>query len=186
MKYFKLVLFIVFALFSFSFAEENLAKSTPDKKGNYREDLQSAVGFGAGFVSGFGISYRYWNPDKLGYQITFAPYYGSGSGFISFGVLGLKQLTAGDWNRLFSYFGGSIYMPFSRDNLDLSVNLGGGFGMEIFITENIGLNLMGGLGFFNTHVVYKQWGTNSYYEDWSPSWTPAINLTGETGLFYKF
>lgn len=100
------------------------------------KDYEKNIGVAAGFVSGYGFSYRKWMGGKWAVQITGFPYYseknydedpytsyssGRDSGYskegrVSFGVIGLKKLASLRELRVLSYFGGGIHGIYTDNN----------------------------------------------------------------------
>lgn len=147
-----------------------------------------AIGIGAGFSTGYGLSFRY-TPSKFGLQANFAPYYSETVKTYSGGITFLYTLIEAKTTNLFIYQGNHYYsnstiefrdtvsqIYYSSDpdlpnvvkekTTESYFNNGIGFGIEIIIAKRIGFNLMAGYGFY---VNFSQ-----------------VNVTGETGLYYKF
>ena len=148
-----------------------------------------AIGAGAGFTTGYGLSYRYI-PSKWGFQINFAPYYTKETERYSIGLTALYRLIESKVSSLFLYEGNHFYYDSyityydptnpqvvymsgaAQNNLikkretENFVNNGIGVGIEFIIVKRIGFNLMGGYAFYRN---FEQ-----------------LNFTGETGLYYKF
>ena len=76
------------------------------------------VGAAAGFVSGYGLSYRQWI-GTWGFQLTTAPYYqknGIGSdASLSLGITALKKIKEAKLVNLFGYLGPHFYLNRSTD-----------------------------------------------------------------------
>lgn len=68
------------------------------------------LGFGAGFLSGYGLTYRHWYPTRNGYQVTFIPVAridDQGTYFnTSLGAIGLRSLHETRHSNFFGYYGG--------------------------------------------------------------------------------
>ena len=147
-----------------------------------------AIGIGAGFSTGYGLSFRY-TPSKFGLQANFAPYYSETVKTYSGGITFLYTLIEARTTNLFIYQGNHYYsnstveyrdtvsqIYYSSDpdlpnvvkekTTESYFNNGIGFGIEIIIAKRIGFNLMAGYGFY---VNFTQ-----------------VNVTGEAGLYYKF
>lgn len=147
----------------------------PEKRMNH------SVGAGAGFTTGYGLSYRY-KPGKLGGQINFAPYHSSETDRYSIGATLLYTLIENKISNLYLYQGNHYYYnsetvytydPYTgaqqatnERNTDAFFNNGLGFGIEFIILKRVGFNLMGGYAFYRN---FSQ-----------------VNVTGETALYYKF
>lgn len=128
------------------------------------------MGFAAGYVSGYGLSYRYW-PGDWGIQITLSPVISSQSSLVSAGVNILKTMYEGRFTRLYLYGGVSAFYTRSDYLNDLSIHAGIGNGVEITLFNNIGINIQGGARYFINQNA------GSYY---------GVNLSAEGGVFYRF
>ncbi|MFA6260298.1 MAG: hypothetical protein WC760_02435 [Bacteroidia bacterium] len=153
------------------------AQSLTDEKMNH------AIGIGAGFTTGLGLSYRYM-PAKFGVQVNFAPFTNTDVTMFSTGVTFLYNLIPGKVATLYLYQGNHFYYfreiqyypdPVINGNstantrhlqLDRYFNNGVGFGIEMLFAHRIGFNLMAGYAAYNNFT--------------------GINVTGETGLYFKF
>ena len=157
---------------------QDLNNQESDKKYNHE------IGAGAGFTTGYGLSYRYM-PTKYGFQINFAPYHDKEIHRYSVGLTFTYTIIENKMSRLFLYQGNHFYYnsqlvyvsdpdptkpynPGSKKERisDRYVNNGVGFGIELIIVKRIGFNLMAG------YASYRN------FEE--------LNLTGETALYYKF
>lgn len=142
--------------------------------------FKHSLGAGAGFTTGYGLSYRYL-PNKFGAQVNFAPYHDKETDRYSVGLTFIYILIENKISSLYLYQGNHYYYnseliyiydplsPTSQDRVRESegyVNNGLGFGIEFTIAKRIGLNLMVG------YASYKNF--------------EQLNLTGETALYYKF
>lgn len=144
-----------------------------------------ALGVGAGFCTGYGLSYRFTPNDKIGFQVNFAPYKTNTVDRYSSGLTFTYNLIQHTSSRLFIYQANhfyynsyvniiSTYDPLTNQTKDVKeervtdkyFNNGVGFGMEITFVKRVGLNIMTGYAFYRN------------FKD--------INITGETALYYKF
>jgi len=130
-----------------------------------------SVGIAIGFTTGYGLSYRF-NSEIIGFQINFAPYYDEYKNIYNVGFTLLKDLLVNEKTKLFLYLSNSYnYENFhsvaypSREKRKY-FNHGIGIGFEFLLYQRIGFNLMSGYG------AYKNF--------------EQVNLTAETGIFYKF
>jgi hypothetical protein len=177
MKNIKLTLlsfaFLAIGFNSFSQYEKN---ETPKKE--YQVKSKHAVGLAAGFSSGYGLSYQY-TPNKLTFQLAFAPLKNDNRTLISTGLTFIYRIKEGDKLNFFVYqanhylvdretrtnypypSGTPITSTINKDRF----NNGIGLGFEFFIGENVLFDLMAGYG-----------ARNNFKE---------LGLTGEIGLFYK-
>ena len=152
-----------------------------DKTPSTSENINKhALGAGAGFTTGYGLSYRY-TPNKWGAQVNFAPYKDNETERYSVGLTILYKLIENTNTSLYAYQGNHYYYnsqmeytynpiaPFNQTYERVSegyMNNGVGFGIEIIIAKRISFNLMAGF------ATYRNFSN--------------INLTGETALYYKF
>ena len=146
------------------------------------------IGLGAGFVTGYGLSYRQWF-GKNGVQVTLAPYYSNDTTetnfTMSFGVVGLRMLKEARFVNLFAYYGAHFWYSYDKQTEPIytypvvgtgqttftktkRLFAGGGPGLDIHFWK-LSFNVMFGLAF--TTEFDKSTG---------------INFTGETGLYYSF
>lgn len=168
-------------------------------------------GGGAGFVSGYGFTYRHWCPSLNGYQVTFIPVgrVNDNEGFFnsSLGAMGLRSLHRTEYTNFFGYYGahynftydsysGSYYdypydassprISHSNNSTEHFLFAGGGLGMEIHFW-NINYSLM--FGYTGNFSSSQNVSNNSQYVPtdngkWKRSFEfqPSI----ESGLFYCF
>lgn len=143
-------------------------------------EFKHALGVGAGWTTGYGISYRYFLK-KYGIQATFAPYSDDYTTQFSAGLSFIIYLINTENTNLFFYqgnhffyskkyyYGGGMYITGNDYNsryVDQFFNNGFGIGIEFLIVNRVSFNLMGGY---------------AGYEN-----LDRISLTGETGLYYRF
>jgi hypothetical protein len=136
--------------------------------------FKHALGFGAGFTTGYGLSYRFM-PNKFGVQTNFAPYKDNYETWLSFGITFLYKLIETKNTNLFLYQGNHYfyhkeqyfdYYNNSPDQVDKYFNNGLGIGIEFITLKRLSFNLMGGYAGYRN---FKQ-----------------ISFTGETGLYFRF
>lgn len=146
--------------------------------------FKHSIGAGAGFTTGYGLSYRYI-PGKFGGQVNFAPYHNKETDRYSVGLTFIYQLIESKTTILYLYQGNHYYytseimefydpspikgndpISYKKRVTEGYVNNGLGIGIEFIIAKRIGLNLMAGYAFYDN---FKQ-----------------VNFTGETGLYFKF
>lgn len=171
---FTLLLMSMMLLFSIRLVAQNATEETSPEK------FKHAIGAGAGFTTGYGLSYRY-TPGKFGIQVNFAPYHDNETDRYSIGLTPLYFLIQNKGSNLYIYQGNHYYynsqltyvydpnMPASQDQVRTKegyFNNGLGIGVEFIILKRIGFNLMAG------YAAYKNF--------------EQLNVTGETGLYYKF
>jgi hypothetical protein len=132
-----------------------------------KESFKHSIWIGAGFTTGFGLSYRFL-PKKLGVQTTLLilpdNYYSS------IGITILYKLNQRQ-NSWFYFYQSNLYSTYRTSGFDCGCPYyewfnGVGFGVEIAFGKRIGVNFMGGMGFYES------------FEE--------LTVTGETGLYYKF
>lgn len=144
------------------------------------EDYKFGIGIGAGFATGYGLSFRY-HPNKFGAQVNFAPYKTPVTERYSVGVTFLYNIIESRITNLYLYQANHylyhsyidyVYNPVFPNmteevrRTDSYVNNGLGFGIEIILAKRIGFNIMTGYAFYNN---FKE-----------------LNVTGEAALYYKF
>lgn len=168
---------IIFLLIIFN-NEKIMAQDSTDL--NHIEKYKYGIGGGAGFATGYGLSFRYI-PKKFGAQINFAPFKNSETERYSLGVTFLYLLQENKNTNFYLYQANHYYYnnqtiytynpnnpgveEKSRSTEDY-FNNGLGFGIEIILAKKVGLNLMAGYAFYDN---FKQ-----------------LNVTGELALYYKF
>lgn len=142
--------------------------------------LKYGIGGGAGFATGYGLSFRYI-PEKFGAQVNFAPYVDNTTSRYSVGATFLYKLNENNTTNVYIYQGNHFYynsqlieeydpnnpgIPIKNRVTDSYLNNGVGFGLEIIFVKCVGLNLMAG------YAAYKNF--------------QQLNVTGEMALYYKF
>jgi hypothetical protein len=160
-------------IYSDSFGQDSLTNKS-DQVYKY------GIGGGAGFATGYGLSFRYM-PKKFGGQINFAPYKTKETERYSIGITMLYTLIESKVSNLYLYQANHyyynsqmnyVYDPSKPNSQDMErvteayFNNGLGFGIEIIMAKRIGLNLMAGYAFYDN---FNQ-----------------LNVTGEAALYYKF
>lgn len=149
-------------------------------KRNHLQEYKYGIGGGAGFATGYGLSFKYL-PRKLGAQVNFAPFKNKETERYSVGLTAIYLLIESKISNLYLYQANHyyynsqtvyIYDPNKPDLQETArrkeayFNNGVGFGIELIIAKRIGFNLMAGYAF---------------YDNFS-----QLNVTGETALYYKF
>lgn len=144
------------------------------------EEYKYGIGGGAGFTTGYGLSFRYL-PKKFGAQLNFAPYKAEDTERYSLGLTFIYKIIESKITNLYLYQGNHYYynsylaytynpnVPYSEELKKVKesyLNNGVGFGIEIIIAKRIGLNLMAGYAFYDNFR--------------------KLNVTGEAALYYKF
>ena len=151
------------------------------EKAESESKFRHSLGAGAGFTTGYGLSYRYM-PKSFGAQVNFAPYKDGDVERYSVGLTFLYNLIETRPANLFLYQGNHFYSetrpeyiydpinpyvaPTEKMVTDSYINNGLGIGIEFNIAKRIGLNLMGGYAFYRNFQ--------------------NVNFTGETALYFKF
>jgi len=173
MKGLKICCLLFFSVSFFEIYAQNINTDTTDTY------FRHAIGAGAGYITGYGLSYRYM-PSKYGVQLNFAPYHDAELDRYSLGITFIYKLIKNKISSLYLYEGNHYYYnsqlvyTYDPSKTDPTVNRvktnyfnnGIGFGIEIIIVKRIGLNLMTGYAFYDN---FNQ-----------------VNITGETALYYKF
>lgn len=178
---------ILLLLCSFSYGQEATTSATKSLSNAEMSNTPHEVGIAAGFVTGYGLSYRYW-PQKMGIQFTAFPLISADESYFSFGANGLLELDSRKWYRFFAYLGGNVniqsYDAYVGSNYDPNTGnyssytervnetrytCGFGPGIEFTPGGKIGFNIMTGFQF--------------YYED-SDEWGTAPSIEG--GVYFRF
>ena len=138
------------------------------------------IGIGAGFITGYGLSYRQWF-NRFGVQCTVSPFYdtdnSSSSTTISFGATALAKIKEARYVNLIAYLGPHFYYhDYSEKNVPSfdspstrNLFIGGGPGLD-FHFLNLSLTLMFGYC-FRYQFADDHFGTN---------------FSGECGFYYSF
>jgi hypothetical protein len=136
-----------------------------------QEYFKHSLGFGAGYSTGYGISYRYFG-EKFGAQINFGPNKNGKELEVSTGltflyrILDLKDFT------FYVYQGNNFYIKKEINKETKKIveenyfNNGLGIAGEWVFNSHIGLNLMGG---YSSRENFKK-----------------IGFTGEVAVYFKF
>lgn len=142
------------------------------------------IGAGAGFVTGYGISYRHWFPSGYGWQVNFAPYYSKSEDFedrsLSLGLTGLKIMRRDTVVNLIAYAGASVLYDYDRYQAYYESE------PEEIITTNTRYTFGGGPGF---DVSFWHLSFNAMFGfRISTETNDEVNMdiTGETALYYAF
>ena len=166
MKKLPFILFVLIPFLSFSQAQEdNEINNTPQFKHN--------LGFGAGFTTGYGLSYRFF-PKKLGAQVNFAPFMDEYTSRYSIGLTLLLRLVQTEKTSFYIYQGNHYFIEESKyrnfngnsSNINSYSNNGIGLGLELIAGKRVAFNLMGGYA-----------GIENFEK---------INFTSEIAIYYKF
>jgi len=142
---------------------------TSSDAGRYPIKYKYAIGAGAGFTTGYGLSFKF-TPNKFGIQTTFGSitYYESSKW--NLGLTFLWSLLDSEYAILYLYQGNNYRYYYKSDYRGVisnkEINFGVGMGVEAIVLKRIGLNVMYGYGF---------------YDNFDRSF-----LTGELGIYYKF
>jgi hypothetical protein len=171
---------IVFTL-CFTLFAGGIAPAKNKEKVEKSREFKHGVGVAAGFVTGYGLSYRRLGKE-YNLQLTFAPYVEGKDMRFSAGVAILKNMYIGDTSKLFIYSGlhywYNKYTEKDDDENDVTLkgewadqwlNCGFGPGFTFNITSNIAFDLMAG------YAVYL-----------CNNAATRLNFTGETALYFYF
>lgn len=148
--------------------------------------LMHSIGIGAGFTTGYGLSYRY-TPSELGFQINFAPYKTKTNEQYSFGVSFLYELIKLKSTALSIYEGN--HFLYKRDK---AAQIYGGYNIPPYyinppvygtVTESHWNN---GIGFdlsayASDNVTFELMAGYAFYADFT-----EINATIEGAFYFKF
>lgn len=130
---------------------------------------RNSLGFGAGFSTGFGMSYRHYLNNDIGFQLNFLNSITERNIDASVGVSILFRLVETEKLHFFAYQGNHfIYSKYKYDFNPYGTSNwinGLGVGVEIYIRERIGFNIM--------------WGY-AYHQP-----LEGFTMTGETGIYYR-
>ncbi|HAN78161.1 MAG TPA: hypothetical protein DCQ31_10500 [Bacteroidales bacterium] len=163
----SILAYVVFAIIS---ANQIAAQDQTIKKDNF--ETKHSIGFGAGYSTGVGISYRYV-PKRFGAQITFGLYVSEKQENYSNGFSLLYKLKSTNKSTLFLYQGNHVvinrYFGFG-DPTGYTYMHSLGIGIEINLLRDIGFNIMSGF-------LRQSDGRGS-----KPNFGPTLDL----GLYYKF
>jgi len=135
--------------------------------------FKHALGVGAGFTTGAGLSYRFI-PKKFGAQLTFAPIKDDNSFWFNLGITLIYRLIQTDYTNLLLYQGNVLFYekidsdPYYHldDRVTKYFNNSIGIGIEFIILKRVSFNLMGG------YAAYDNF--------------DRLAFTGEMGLYFKF
>lgn len=166
------------------------------------------IGFGAGYLTGYGLTYRHWFPSLNGYQLTFIPvarindeetFFNS-----SVGAVGLRSFHRSLHSNFFGYYGGHYNYTFDAQDrryyTDPAVTLrykdilhnvyaGAGLGLEVHFW-NLNYSLM--FGYAANARTRKIVDSESQAYGWpnldSGVWKNSFELQPsiESALFYSF
>lgn len=165
------------------------------------------VGAAAGFISGYGLTYRHWGPSKNGYQVTVIPVARVNEeetfGNISIGGMGLRSIHQTRTTNFFGYYGGHYNFTYQNyknapttnyngmyygdyygdDQQVHNLYAGGGVGVELHFW-NLNYSLMFGYAAKGSQEKYP----NGRYGNPStdPIRTFSMQPSVETALFYCF
>ncbi|MBN1983613.1 MAG: hypothetical protein JW795_18905 [Chitinivibrionales bacterium] len=146
------------------------------------------IGAAAGFVSGYGLSYRHWFENRHGYQITFTPVYytdeydqwKNANGHVSLGGLGLYKIKNSGFMNLIAYYGLHYNLTYTheesntpgntidRETTDQFLFFGGGPGFD-FHFDHLTIDLMFGIA-GRLQLPDK----------------PGVQFTAEIAMYYSF
>lgn len=154
------------------------------EQSNNTNGYKYGIGAAAGFSTGYGLSFRYW-PSDWGLQLTTAPYYTESNSTISIGATALRTIKNDGRIKLFGYIGNHLFFERYSDYWyeypeDGNISkyrtwiIGAGPGFEFIIANKVSFNLMFGV------ASYTEFNSNDRENHW------MLNMTAETGLYYRF
>lgn len=208
----KSILAFSLAVVSLPFAA-GAQEAKPDRPAAAETSLKTHnIGLGAGFLTGYGLTYRHWFPTGNGYQLTFIPvarinddetYFNS-----SVGAIGLRSFHRTLHSNFFGYYGGHYNYTYESQerlyftNMGSETNIlrdkdilhnvyaGAGLGIEVHFWS-INYSLMFGYAangrtrkFDNYESQYYQYPDNSDSGRWKNSFELQPSI--ESALFYSF
>lgn len=156
------------------------AQCQTDVEPESKESFKYNLGFGAGFMTGYGLSFKYM-PQKWGVQANVGPYFDGETERYSLGLTFLYRLIEAEKTNFYLYQGNHyryntyvdyIYTgpkqgePFEVKRMEEYIYSGVGMGVEVILADRISLNFMAGYGFYDNFR--------------------RLNITGETALYFKF
>ena len=147
------------------------------------------VGVAAGFVTGYGLSYRQWF-NKNGIQVTFAPFYNKDSNetfySMSLGITGLRNLLEAKVVNLFVYYGPHFWYSYDRTHYPyyLSSNPYSPYPTQTNISKRLFVGGGPGFDFYFWRMSFNLMFGLAYTTDLGNS--SGVTFTGETGLYYSF
>ncbi len=157
------------------------AIANPDKNNSGKADefpvYNKSLGFGAGFTTGYGLSFRYTH-QKCAAQINFAPYKSDYEDKVSLGITFLYNIYQSRGLNFFIYQGNHyLYehiknpyrFPFPMYDLQQTFHKfynGLGIGFEFIFGERFSWNIMAG---YASHENFE-----------------TIAVTGETAVYFRF
>ena len=158
------ILSILFLSSTLSFAQENEQKKC---------ELTHSFGFNAGRTTGIGLSYQMYSKNKIGFQLSAAPFITSANDqTLNFGFAGLYKLRDKERVDFLSYVGVNyiysreevyVYYQDAYNNYYSStnvkttnkLNMGLGLGFEYNTKKDITVSLLGGYGVFKTDSYWS-------------------------------
>jgi hypothetical protein len=170
------------------------------------------LGLAAGFISGYGFTYRYWGESKNGFQATFIPALrvtdDETFANTSIGLMGLRSLHTTPHSNLFGYYGGHYNFLFndqwqtdyaydyannvqantrySERQIVHNLYMGGGLGLELHYWV-LNYSLMAGYC-GNVREEYNR-STSKYANlENNNKWKPTFEVQPsiEAAIFYAF
>jgi|APGre2960657468_1045069.scaffolds.fasta_scaffold00497_11 hypothetical protein len=136
-------------------------------------ELTHSFGFNAGMTTGIGLSYQMYAKNKIGFQLSAAPFLTSSDDQkLNFGFAGLYKLRDKERVDFLSYVGVNYiysrspeynyiyddsYYGYPQQTVKNTnqLNLGMGLGFEYNTQRNITLSLLGGYGAFKTNIYWS-------------------------------
>jgi len=172
----KIIIYSFYMLLIITNANVSAQEELRTESNNFKHSF----GVHAGAITGLGFSYRYF-PEKWGFQVTGVPVFSSDNFFSSAGLSFMYKITSHHKVDLFTYLGAhhiherdnhnyTPFPPLENPNVFTNkiLNTGFGAGINIHIWEVLDLSFQAGYGVYNI--------INS----------PASNITGEIGFYYRF
>jgi hypothetical protein len=186
-KHYKGVLIGVILFAATSFSQDSIGLMNLNTTSVLKK-FKNDIGAAAGFITGPGISYRYWLNNKYGVQATFLPYYNKNESEkkidVSLGITGLRMLSESEIVNLYIYLGSRVHFtenqytyyingyyyptPNISDTKTTELTLGGGPAIEVKCGR-ISLNVMVGIR-----------GMTDFNEQ------QQVDFSGEACVFYCF
>ena len=135
------------------------------KKDTAKCALSHAFGFNAGTTTGVGLSYQMYSKNKIGFQVTAAPFiYSEDNQRLNFALTGLYKLRDRDYVDFVSYaslnyiyvrepsytydYNYNYFQTVSNTN---KINVGAGIGFEFDMKKYFKMSVMGGFAGYSTN-----------------------------------
>lgn len=133
---------LLISLFTVPFAAGNITPENVEEatySSTTRKRYSNYIGFAAGFISGYGLSYRRWVNDNWGFQINLLPLYYerhyhddyefheidsgySDVGHLSLGAIFIRKISDGKYTRFSLYAGTNLQTEYEKYDYYYTLN----------------------------------------------------------------